>query len=90
MIDSKSLTLYLKEVMVGESVLGKYAGGHGRSTILQEDGYVSLMAKKNRHLIPCKLSLELAIIISICTFARTIFEQLNPARLYTWKPVKYI
>lgn len=53
---SKSVISRLKKAAEGGNALRKHAGGRGKSTTSQEDRYISLIAKRNRHLTPGQIA----------------------------------
>ena len=68
----------------------KHAGGRKRMITLEKDGYVSLVAKRNKNPTPRQIAADLEIASSTHNSARTILLRLNQVCLYAWKPVRFI
>lgn len=87
---AKSVISRLKKAAEGGNAMRKHAGGRGRNTTPQEDRYVSLVAKRNRHLTPSQIAADLATATGTNVSARTISRRLNQVGLYARKPVQCI
>ena len=83
----KKCHLAIEKAAKGKNCTLKHCSGRKRIVTPQEDGYVSLVAKRIRNATPSQIIANPAISTSTRVSAKIISFQLNKVYLYTRKPV---